>query len=86
MTTVGYGDITSVSTWERLLTIFMLLVGASIFGYMIANVSALLNNFRAADALRKERITEILQVLSENNIAGEKTCSLLANRLMKTMI
>ncbi|KAJ1417557.1 hypothetical protein B484DRAFT_309123, partial [Ochromonadaceae sp. CCMP2298] len=39
MSTVGYGDIYPINTSERILNIFVIVIGASIFGYMLANVS-----------------------------------------------
>ena len=38
MTTIGYGDVTPKSWQESLITIFVELVGASVFGYMIGNI------------------------------------------------
>jgi len=44
LTTVGYGDVVASNTSERILNIFILLIGASVFGYIIANVSNILDN------------------------------------------
>ena len=41
MTTVGYGDITPASTHERLYACLAMLLGATLFGYVIGNVAAM---------------------------------------------
>ncbi len=64
-TTVGYGDIYPVNTLERLLCVFMILAGASVFGYLIANISGLLSNFSSSSASSTERIMLIREFLKE---------------------
>ena len=44
LTTVGYGDIHATNTGERVLNIFILLVGASVFGFIVANVSTIIDH------------------------------------------
>jgi hypothetical protein len=46
ITTVGYGDIYACNTSERIINIFILMIGASTFGFIIANVSTVLDNFQ----------------------------------------
>ena len=43
ITTVGYGDITAVTSTERLYTIFTMLVGYTLFAYMIGSIASLLS-------------------------------------------
>jgi hypothetical protein len=45
ITSVGYGDIVPVNTSERILNIIIVLFGASIFGFMIANVTSVMDGF-----------------------------------------
>ena len=48
MTTVGYGDITPTTARERLFTVAAMMVGASLFGYIIGNVTSLVGNSHAS--------------------------------------
>merc|ERR1719162_1909865 len=41
MTTVGYGDIIAKNNWERVYTIFSMILGATMFGYIIGSIAAL---------------------------------------------
>jgi hypothetical protein len=45
MTTVGFGDIVGTSSAEYLAVVFGMLVGASVFGYVIGNVTAIMESF-----------------------------------------
>ena len=45
MTTVGFGDIVGTSRTEYIVVIFGMLVGASVFGYVIGNVTAMMESF-----------------------------------------
>ena len=48
MTTVCYGDITPTTARERLFTVAAMMVGASLFGYIIGNVTTLVGNSHAS--------------------------------------
>lgn len=37
--TVGYGDITATGDWERLYSIFLMILGASVFAIIVSNMS-----------------------------------------------
>ena len=50
LTTVGYGDITPASDAERVYSIFALLIGALIFGFMISQVSGQASIFNPLDS------------------------------------
>ena len=65
MATVGYGDILPNNTAERLLNVFVILLGASMFGYMLANVSSLIQSFTSTDTVKDERIAGITVYLDE---------------------
>ena len=45
MSTIGYGDINVTNDAERLFAIFSMLIGASVFGYVIGNVTVMMENF-----------------------------------------
>ncbi|KDO33654.1 hypothetical protein SPRG_19269 [Saprolegnia parasitica CBS 223.65] len=44
LTGVGYGDVHAVSVTERAFAIFAMMVGASVFGFVIGNISSLLES------------------------------------------
>jgi hypothetical protein len=67
MTTVGYGDITATNTGERILNMCIIVLGASVFGYIIANVSTILESFSRVEAAQSNRITVIKEYLNEKN-------------------
>jgi hypothetical protein len=45
MTTVGFGDIVGTTATEYMVALFGMLVGASVFGYVIGNVTAIMETF-----------------------------------------
>ena len=51
MATVGYGDLKPITTKERVVAVFVTVIGASMFGYVIGNVFMLLENFNVRDEL-----------------------------------
>ena len=67
LTTVGYGDIVANNTSERFINIFMELVGATVFGFMIATVSSLIGNLNHSDKRVRERLSEVTEYLNEKN-------------------
>lgn len=60
MTTVGYGDITPTTARERLFTVAAMMVGASLFGYIIGNVTTLVGNSHAS----KKQLNAPLETLT----------------------
>eukprot|EP00597_Dinobryon_sp_UTEXLB2267_P011107 CAMPEP_0170103660 /NCGR_PEP_ID=MMETSP0020_2-20130122/3637_1 /TAXON_ID=98059 /ORGANISM="Dinobryon sp., Strain UTEXLB2267" /LENGTH=1243 /DNA_ID=CAMNT_0010327291 /DNA_START=886 /DNA_END=4617 /DNA_ORIENTATION=- len=67
LTTVGYGDVTASNTYERILNIFILLIGASVFGFIIANVSSILDNIDRKGSVAVDKITKITEYLRHKN-------------------
>jgi len=65
LSTVGYGDISPHNTSERILSIFIMIVGASVFGYIVANVSTLMSSLNEASARVNERVCEVSEYLYE---------------------
>jgi hypothetical protein len=51
ITSVGYGDIVPINTRERILNIIVVLFGASIFGFMIANVTSVMDGFNKVNVI-----------------------------------
>lgn len=56
MTTVGYGDINTTNNIERGVALLSMLVGASLFGYVVGNVTVLMENLNPGAALRREKM------------------------------
>lgn len=67
MTTVGYGDISATNAGEMLLNILIILMGASVFGYIIANVSTIVEGFNRVESVQSNRISVIKEYLGEKN-------------------
>jgi hypothetical protein len=64
MTTVGYGDITPARTAEYFVAMAVMLLGASLYAFIIGNVASLLSNLDSAKAgywHRMESATEYLR-------------------------
>ena len=59
MTTVGYGDLVGTNRTEYYVVILGMLVGASVFGYVIGNVTAMMENFDQGGSLYNDKMEEI---------------------------
>lgn len=66
LTTTGYGDILPVNNQERLLTIFIMVVGASVFGYVVANVAVLVTGSSLLEVLASRRVNILKEFLLES--------------------
>ena len=67
MTTVGYGDILPSCDTSRWYAVLIMLLGATVFGYIVGSASALATNPHTASAREQTRI------MSYNNYFEEKT-------------
>ena len=65
MTTVGYGDINTATDMERLFAIVTMLVGATVFGYVIGNVTIMMENFDMQSALYREKMDRVKEYLRD---------------------
>ena len=70
LSTVGYGDIVPVDTEGRLVTIVVMILGATVFGYIVANVSSLMGSLDVTSTRMNERIAEVTEYLIEKNASG----------------
>ncbi|CAM9734706.1 unnamed protein product [Ectocarpus fasciculatus] len=66
MTTVGYGDIVPVVDQERAYATIIMVIGATVFGYIVGSVSALASNPNGSQA------RETVKILAVSNYLGEK--------------
>jgi len=63
LTTVGYGDITPTNDPERLYSLFALLVGALVFGYMLSSIGSLVAAIDRQAALSEEKMDEVKEYM-----------------------
>ena len=67
MTTVGYGDITPFTEAEKVYAILMMVFGATLFAYVLANVATITETLRGPDAKILERVNYVTEYLVEKN-------------------
>ncbi|KAH9100579.1 hypothetical protein Ae201684P_006775 [Aphanomyces euteiches] len=63
MTTVGYGDITPKTKVELILAMFVMVIGVSMFGYIIGNITSLVDNLNARGRMHSERMTMLKEYI-----------------------
>lgn len=68
MTTVGYGDITPQNDAERVYAIICMIVGATVFGYIIGSIAALAGMDSGADSLTKRKLALVQDFCEEGNL------------------
>lgn len=69
MTTVGYGDILPKSDPERWYATLIMLLGATVFGYIVGSVATVANDPNGVHAMTNRRLTNISNYLIEQDIA-----------------
>lgn len=63
MTSVGYGDVVAISVGEKFAAILCMIVGVTIFAYLMGAVTSLLgalNSSQSRAAAKKRRVDEFL--------------------------
>ena len=63
MTTVGYGDITPARTLEYIIAAIIMIMGASLYAFIIGSIASLLNGIHAAKNRHWERIESVTEFL-----------------------
>ena len=71
MTTVGYGDIIPGTVAERAFAIFAMLVGVTVFGYIVGSMANIVRTLGEAETLFKSKLDEVKEYLKEQDIHGE---------------
>lgn len=71
MTAVGYGDITPRSKLEYGFAMVVMLLGASLWAYIIGNIASLVSNIDSAKALFWNRVDTVSQYLRNRQVPGE---------------
>lgn len=78
--TVGYGDISAISTNEKLLCIILMVIGVISFSFATGALSSIISNYDTSEAKLKEKISTLNSIQHEYKIEVE-----LYNRLVKTV-
>ena len=73
MTTVGYGDISPHLNYEYVFTMILMLLGASIFAFIVGNIASLFSSIDVAKALYWNRIEVATQFLKKRKIPDNIT-------------
>jgi voltage-gated potassium channel len=71
MTTVGYGDITPGRTIEYVLAGIIMLMGASLYAFIIGSIASLLNSINAAKNRHWERIESVTGFLRDQQVPAD---------------
>lgn len=68
MTTVGYGDILAQRTTEKLYACYAMILGATVFGYVVGSIASLSRNFNVGSTRSKARLEEVRSYLREKKL------------------
>lgn len=80
---MGYGDITSASDLERGFAIVGMIIGATVFGYIIGNVAVIMENFNVTDAIENGKMNQIKEWLYDRKVRKYQKRLPLAGRLFE---
>lgn len=68
--TTGWGDIKPENTVEYLYAVAVMLVGATIFGYVVGGVASLVGRLDAAGNRAREKLDEVSAYLREKRVSS----------------
>nr|CCA26892.1 Voltagegated Ion Channel (VIC) Superfamily putative [Albugo laibachii Nc14] len=68
MATIGYGDIVAQNNLERIVSIAIMAVGVTLFGYVIGTISSLVSNFDASATLYDEQMLLVKEYIISRNM------------------
>jgi voltage-gated potassium channel len=71
MTTVGYGDITPARSAEYVLSAVIMLMGASLYAFIIGSIASLLGSIQAAKNSHWERLDSVTEFLRQREVPAE---------------
>jgi uncharacterized membrane protein len=63
--TVGYGDITAISSGEKLVAVFLMLIGVIAFSYATGALGNILANIDSSEAKLKEKMSTLNDIQKE---------------------
>ena len=68
LTTTGYGDLVPITTNERIVCVFILVGGATVFSYIVANISEIMGGSNQSEALAAQKLTAIKELLADSKV------------------
>ncbi len=68
LTTIGYGDITPSGKFQIIYTIFVEIIGAGLYGFIIGNIANLIANIDVARAQHRNKLEKINTFMQYRNI------------------
>lgn len=68
LTTVGYGDVTPVTDFERSIVSGFMLIGAILYAYIVGSICGLIASMRKKDAEFFERLDELDEYMVKENL------------------
>eukprot|EP00736_Rhodelphis_marinus_P001471 Rmarinus@m.24421 len=71
MTTVGYGDVIPQTDLERAVALFFVVVGATVFAYIVGNVSSLMANVNQAESVRNRKMEMLNDFMNYRRLPPE---------------
>ena len=71
MTTVGYGDVSGTTTWERVYVILLMLVGVYSFTYISGALASIIQNVDTEQAVYQEKIIFLNRLQMQYKIRGK---------------
>ncbi len=71
MATIGYGDITPKRTIEYLTTIIIMVVGASVYAFIIGNIASLISELDTAKLSYRNKVESLIQYLRYQQVPKE---------------
>lgn len=78
--TVGYGDITAYSITEKVICIFLMLIGVIAFSFATGAISSIISNQDSAEANLREKLATLQNLQDEYEIDHE-----LYNKIVKAL-
>ncbi|EQC26504.1 hypothetical protein SDRG_15682 [Saprolegnia diclina VS20] len=63
MSSVGYGDVVPQTKLEMAIAMFVMVIGVVMFGYVIGNITSLVDNLNASGRMQHERMTLIKEYI-----------------------
>lgn len=81
ITTIGYGDIAAMNSYEKLFAIFLMGFGVTFFSHMIGNIQSILSSNDVSELSLRTRIQALQEFTRISNLPSE-----LFNRIKKNIV
>lgn len=69
--TVGYGDITPTNSTERMIAVFLMIIGVISFSFATGSLSSILSNYDSSQAKMKEKIATLNEINKDGEISPD---------------